>query len=340
MSAPTRPPRRPTGGGGTAARRAARAGAGVGASTGTPPAGSAAGEGDGAPTRSTPAPKGTRSPASTFDPDALAALEEQRDFLLRSLRDLEREHDAGDLDDDDYLALKDDYTARAAAVLRTIEGHQAALGDRPRASAGRTLVVTALVVVAALVAGVVLAQALGRRSAGDSATGDIRQTSRDLLIKARTETGEANQALQAGDGAAAVEHFKAAIKAYDDALQVDPANAEAMTYRGWLLHTLAINGPAERQVGFDVEAATWLDRAIVAKPDYPDAHIFKAILLRNAGDLAGARAELAKVPDDQIPPFMQSMVQGLRDSVDGSGSSGSTPPASSPSGASAPAATP
>ena len=337
MSAPTRPPSR-SGGGGTAARKAARQGeaapsssrsSGSTRSTGSTGAGGSSGA------TSSATGGGRRAPA--LDPDALAALEEQRDFLLRSLRDLEREHDAGDLDDGDYAALKDDYTARAAAVLRAIEGHQTALAARPRASRGRTLAIAALVVVAALVAGAVLAQALGRRSAGDSATGDIRQTSRDLLAKARSETAEANQALQGGDGTAAVEHFKAAIKAYDDALQVDPANAEAMTYRGWLLHTLAINGPAERQPALDQEAASWLDRAIVAKPDYPDAHVFKAILLRNAGDLAGARAELAKVPDDQIPPFMQQMVQGLRSSVDGSGSGsgGSTPP-----GSSAPSATP
>src|SRR5690606_11549803 len=56
-----------------------------------------------------------------LDPDALAALEEERDFLLRSLDDLEREHDAGDVDDADYAELKDDYTARAAAVLRAID---------------------------------------------------------------------------------------------------------------------------------------------------------------------------------------------------------------------------
>ena len=31
-------------------------------------------------------------------PDALAALEEERDFLLRSLRDLEDERDAGDIE--------------------------------------------------------------------------------------------------------------------------------------------------------------------------------------------------------------------------------------------------
>ena len=41
-----------------------------------------------------------------IDLDELAGLEEQRAFLLRSLRDLEREHDAGDIDEADYETLK------------------------------------------------------------------------------------------------------------------------------------------------------------------------------------------------------------------------------------------
>ena len=52
---------------------------------------------------------------TAIDVDALADLEEQRRFLLQSLKDLDREREAGDIDDDDYRTLKDDYTARAAA---------------------------------------------------------------------------------------------------------------------------------------------------------------------------------------------------------------------------------
>ncbi len=46
--------------------------------------------------------------------DRLAELEEERRYLLRSLKDLERERAAGDVDDDDYDTLKDGYTVRAA----------------------------------------------------------------------------------------------------------------------------------------------------------------------------------------------------------------------------------
>jgi hypothetical protein len=48
-------------------------------------------------------------------------VEEERDFLLHSLRDLEAEHDAGDIDEEDYSSLRDDYTSRAAVVLRELE---------------------------------------------------------------------------------------------------------------------------------------------------------------------------------------------------------------------------
>jgi hypothetical protein len=47
-------------------------------------------------------------------------LEDQRTFLLVSIEDLDAEHEAGDIDLDDYLALRADYTARAASVLRQL----------------------------------------------------------------------------------------------------------------------------------------------------------------------------------------------------------------------------
>lgn len=58
------------------------------------------------------------------------ALEEERDFLLRSLEDLGRERAAGDLGEEDDRARRDDYTPRAAAVLRRL----AAEGAEPPAA--------------------------------------------------------------------------------------------------------------------------------------------------------------------------------------------------------------
>ena len=66
----------------------------------------------------------TPTPRRELDPDTLAALEEQRDFLLASIADLDREHAAGDLSDDDARELRDDYTARAAEVIRSIDARE------------------------------------------------------------------------------------------------------------------------------------------------------------------------------------------------------------------------
>ena len=49
-----------------------------------------------------------------------SVLEEEREFFLRSLRDLEVERAAGDIDEVDYQSLRDDYTIRAAEVVRQL----------------------------------------------------------------------------------------------------------------------------------------------------------------------------------------------------------------------------
>ena len=55
------------------------------------------------------------------DQTALGSLEAERDFLLRSLDDLDAERDAGNIDDATYQSLHDDYTARAASVIRSLD---------------------------------------------------------------------------------------------------------------------------------------------------------------------------------------------------------------------------
>src|SRR3546814_7205783 len=73
-----------------------------------------------------------RDRPTALDPASLEALEDQRDFLLSSLEDLERARAAGDVDDTDYQTLKDDYTARAASVIRSIEaGSRRARSETP-----------------------------------------------------------------------------------------------------------------------------------------------------------------------------------------------------------------
>ncbi len=57
-----------------------------------------------------------QSAPDRLDPERRRQLEEERDFLMQSLDDLELEHESGGIDDESYAELHDDYTARAAGV--------------------------------------------------------------------------------------------------------------------------------------------------------------------------------------------------------------------------------
>ena len=72
-------------------------------------------------------------------------LEEEREFLLRSLDDLDGERAEGNIDDETYERLRADYTARAARVLRELDGQPLAsdtdaVDPAPRTSTARRLV--------------------------------------------------------------------------------------------------------------------------------------------------------------------------------------------------------
>jgi tetratricopeptide (TPR) repeat protein len=235
-----------------------------------------------------------------LDPDALAALEEERDFLLRSLEDLEREHDAGDVDDVDYEELKDDYTARAAEVLRSIESRQAAFAARRQPpSPMRRVVSIALVVVVAVLAGVAVGQASGRRGIGDEITGDIRQTARDKVLQARREMGEGEYLL--------------AIETFDEVIEMSPSNVEARAYKGWLLTITARQAePGEAQNLLRARAVQSLDRAVEIDPDYPDARIFRAAARGDVGQPAAGLDDLDALDPDDVPFELRPLVENLR----------------------------
>ena len=61
----------------------------------------------------------------------VSSLEQERDFLLKSLEDLETEYSAGDIDEADYQQLKADYTVRTADVIRRLQK-----GQKPERKSG------------------------------------------------------------------------------------------------------------------------------------------------------------------------------------------------------------
>lgn len=248
------------------------------------------------------------------DVDRMGALEVQRDFLLRSLEDLEREHDAGDVDDADYAALKDDYTARAASVLRALEAGRTAPTAivAPRRFAGRTLGWAAAVLAFAVLAGVLVAQAAGRRDADEVITGDVRQTTTEKLNQAGRLGGQGDLA--------------GAIALYDEVLAEEPDSAEALTYKGWMLN---LSGDKEQGLEVLLQAAT-------AHRDYPDVHAFLAIVFFRNGLVEPAARELDRLDALDPPPAIRQLTDPLRAQIDAaletSGASGSTTTSAAPGG--------
>lgn len=284
--------------GGTAARRAAREAVATTSSKGKPMS------------------KSASARRRELDPDALAALEEERDFLLRSLEDLEREYAAGDVDDSDFEELKDDYTARAAAAIRAIEDRTAAVKSLlPQRNWQRTALGLVLVGALAVGASWLVFRNAGTRAPGQGLTGDIRQDSSNLILQAQGLTGQAQASLQAGDSAKALKQFESAVQAYDKALEISPENVQAMTYRGWVLHTIALSSELSVAADLDRQALEYLDEAIAIDPLYSDARVFRAILERNAGEFGAAKADLDAIDMNAIPMYMIQMVNSLREDV-------------------------
>lgn len=219
------------------------------------------------------------------------ALLEERDFLLGSLDDLEAEYAAGDLDDADYESLKADYTTRAARVLRAIEaGEHPAPIEAPTAKRTGWMWLAGITVVATL-AGITVAQFSGSRTLNDTITGDIRVTTRELLLEAQQLLGE-------GD-------LDAAIDVYDDVLELSPANTEALAYKAWFL----------RLQGNVVDARPLVEDAVAIDPDYADARVFATAIALDVGDVDAAKGHLDAFDQLDAPPFIEQLVvqQGLRD---------------------------
>jgi tetratricopeptide (TPR) repeat protein len=214
--------------------------------------------------------------SSVESDDTLAALVEQRDFLLGSLDDLESERAAGDVDEHDYVVLRDDYTARAAAVLRAIDdwhGHRGVAADEAPAAPGawrRRAAWTLAVVVFGAFAGVLMARAAGNRGSGGFITGGVRESRTQLLAQAQDQ-------FRSGK----VDDMK---KTYDRLLADNPADDQARAQRAWFIYLSdSVAAPAR----------TELDRALADNGDNLQAHVFRAKVNADDKRFADAVVDLA-----------------------------------------------
>jgi hypothetical protein len=244
------------------------------------------------------------------NPDQLAELEEQRRFLLKSITDLDREHQFGDVDEHDYNTLRDGYTARAASVLRAIEAGEAETSrDRPRRPKVLAAWIVGTLLVAAL-SGWLVARTAGQRLPGQSISGGLPGDEVALKL------AEARQLLGLDP--------QQAILRYQKVRELDPNNAEALTYMGWLI---AQSGAAAAPAGIEL-----LRGAIKLDPSYADPHCFLAITsadLLQPPDITTARSEVQACLDNNPPSQMVDLIQGF---VDRLGATPATPDTGPPAG--------
>jgi tetratricopeptide (TPR) repeat protein len=256
-------------------------------------------------------------------------LGEERTAVYRALRELDFDHEAGHLAEDDYRALRATYEARAAAALRALDalGAPAAPPSPPGASERaptspgwtRSPAVLAAGSVLLLVFGVVVGLNVGRYTEpapaapmaaapvptvpptpGDPPAG-AAEPGRPLapeMLKGMLQA--ARQSLLAG-------RYSEAIAAYQAVLKRDPRNVDALTHLGFIV---ALGGHADT-------ALETIDRALAIDPDYALAHYYRGQVLYEAKrDPAGAIKEwerfLALVPSGPEHDQVQALIKDAR----------------------------
>jgi tetratricopeptide (TPR) repeat protein len=219
------------------------------------------------------------------------SLEIERDFLLRSLDDLEAERAVGNVDDGTYRELHDDYTARAAAVIRSLDADtDLTVPDRPPASnLARALTVTG-VVTFAIVAAFVLAHAIGQRHPGQTITGNNQVASGPtapgvdpgpaLTAAAREHPRSFAARIAYARYLLATRDFGDAVLQFGAAARIDPSRPEPPAYAAWAGALVAQQVPdATTHRSLLSASLERLNEVISSHPKYPDAYALKGVIL-------------------------------------------------------------
>lgn len=229
-------------------------------------------------------------------------VERERARLYAALRELAFDHRAGKLSARDYEAMRDEYEARAAAVLLELDAASRRAGPdcraaRPEARARRakparvasprrrplrTALAGALLLAFGVTVGVFLAQGIRPRAGSmDSITGDfltgtgpggMSPTLSSRRNATEQELAEGRTALERGDFRMAIDHFKRVLDA-------EPNNPIALSYLG-----IVLGRGGHADAGLET-----VERALRAAPDHPIALWASGLVLfEGKKDYAGA----------------------------------------------------
>lgn len=208
--------------------------------------------------------------------EELEELHSERDALYQAIRELELDYQTGKLSQEDYRALRRDYQAKAARLLKRLDALGASAGvtaQAPQRIAGQPAkplvsgrLSTALWAVGILGVGIALGFLLHRSLFSGNPTRAMtpaapRQGAMSLEM-IRGMLAAAHQSLEQG-------RYSEAIAAYKAILDRDPRNVEAITHLG------IVAGMA----GHTDTALQAFDKALAVDPSYAHALWDKGLLL-------------------------------------------------------------
>jgi len=244
-------------------------------------------------------------------PDRRRQLEEERDFLMASLDDLELEHESGGIDDESYAELHDDYTARAAAVIRTLrDGVDVTRAPPPRSPSRtrRRVVLVSVVLVFAIAVGTSLAYALGARLPGQTSSGNstaapsttnatqaaLSKRIDDLQSEVNASPDDYDLRLELSRAYEENGDLQNALEQSDAAITIDANRPEGHANAARLIYLASESAPAqEAKNALISQALAGLNQAIMVGPDHPDSYYFRAVLYsQSLRNYQGAQSDL------------------------------------------------
>ena len=247
-------------------------------------------------------------------PDPREPLLERRTAALRALRELDFEHEAGHVSDDDHAELRARYEAETAQVLSEIDRLDATAVPRPsraarhappegpaRTGAWRHPLALGAGAVSLLVFGVALGIGIVRYSEPDRTSGPMPGSRPLASLDAPPPSGDPSKPLdpamlrgmlQAARQSLFAGRPQEASAAYQAVLRRDPQNVDALTHLG-LLMVMSADG-AERAQLVD-HGVQLFERALKLDPNYAPALFYKGqVLYEVKRDAAGAIAAWEK----------------------------------------------
>lgn len=160
----------------------------------------------------------------------------------------------------------------------------------------------AVVAVVGVGAGLAMARFSGEREPGEQITGELPSTAQEQLA-------EAAQLFNQGD---VVE----AARVYDAVLAENPEDVAALTYKGWMLRNVGVQGEEEELRTGGVEL---IERALEIDPTFSEAWFFRGIIfLRDESDpdraVDALRLALANDPIPEVEGAIRELLSEIAQS--------------------------